>query len=185
MPLVSAGAGNSDAFDPEPIRFPRESIPDYIGDALLGEFQDLFRDWSGRGGGLGCFKSFPLFQTCDLLDDRLAGVLNLSQKLEFLPLGRSLRESLSNNVRIAKAFDKFPRPILRFSEFGQDGGGIDAGQCKPFRVRESVKRLLSKSLRRRRCGGVKWVVGPCCASLCRSDFGGRPTRELLGEGRSR
>ncbi len=42
-----------------------------------------------------------------------------------------------------------------------------------------------RSLRRRRCGGVKWVVGPCCASLCRSDFGGRPTRELLGEGRSR
>ena len=43
----------------------------------------------------------------------------------------------------------------------------------------------TRSLRRRRCGGVKWVVGPCCASLCRSDFGGRPTRELLGEGRSR
>ena len=50
-----------------------------------------------------------------------------------------------------------------------------------------VERLYTeaRSLRRRRCGGVKWVVGPCCASLCRSDFGGRPTRELLGEGRSR
>ena len=43
----------------------------------------------------------------------------------------------------------------------------------------------ARSLRRRRCRGVKWVVGPCCASLCRSDFGGRPTRELLGGGRSR
>ena len=44
---------------------------------------------------------------------------------------------------------------------------------------------VPRSLRRRRWGGVKWVVGPCCASLCRSDFGGRPTRKLLGEGRSR
>ena len=62
--------------------------------------------------------------------------------------------------------------------------------------RKRVRRLMRllglqaifqrpRSLRRRRCGGVKWVVGPCCASLCRSDFGGRPTRELLGEGRSR
>ena len=42
-----------------------------------------------------------------------------------------------------------------------------------------------RSLRRRRWRGVKWVVGPCCASLCRSDFGGRPTRWLLGGGRTR
>ena len=48
-----------------------------------------------------------------------------------------------------------------------------------------IQRDSARSLRRRRWGGVKWVVGPCCASLCRSDFGGRPTRELLGEGRSR
>ena len=47
------------------------------------------------------------------------------------------------------------------------------------------EQIVPRSLRRRRWGGVKWVVGPCCASLCRSDFGGRPTRKLLGEGRSR
>ena len=107
--------------------FPGEGVPDYVGDALLGELQDLLRDRSGRGSGLGRFKRFPLFQTRDLLDDRLAGILNLLQKLEFLPLSRSRRESLSNNLRIAKTFGKFPRSFCRFSELGQNGGGFDAG----------------------------------------------------------
>ena len=34
----------------------------------------------------------------------------------------------------------------------------------------------ARSLRRRRCCGVKWVVGPCSDLSCRSSFGGRPTR---------
>ncbi len=33
-----------------------------------------------------------------------------------------------------------------------------------------------RSLRRRRCRGVKWVVGPCSDLSRRSSFGGRPTR---------
>ena len=36
--------------------------------------------------------------------------------------------------------------------------------------------MSARSLRRRRCCGVKWVVGPCSDLSCRSSFGGRPTR---------
>ena len=68
---------------------------------------------------------------------------------------------------------------------GMNAAIVSSGQPEPFTVVVGSPSHHPRSLRRRRCGGVKWVVGPCCASLCRSDFGGRPTRELLGEGRSR
>ena len=111
------------------------------------------------------------FLGAEHLDER-PGVLLVEE--QFLVVVDDQRELLLEDVGLL---------VLEFDDL-PIFDGEDLGYAK-WRGDATTSPGNPRSLRRRRCGGVKWVVGPCCASLCRSDFGGRPTRELLGEGRSR
>ena len=58
--LVAPCAGDSHPLKVQAVRLPGEGVTDDLRNALLGEFEDLPCNWSGRGGDLGRLKRFPL-----------------------------------------------------------------------------------------------------------------------------
>ena len=58
--LVAPCAGNSHTLKVQAVRLPGEGVTDDLRNVLLGEFEDLPCNWSGRRGGLGRLKRFAL-----------------------------------------------------------------------------------------------------------------------------
>src|SRR5260370_30102839 len=92
---VAPCLGNRHALQVQAVRLAREGVPDYLGDVLLRELQNLLCNRSRSGGALSNFERLALFQAPDLLDDKLPLTLNLLEKLNLLSLGRDSREALS------------------------------------------------------------------------------------------
>ena len=94
----------------------------------------------------------------------VAGVLDLMQKLEFMPFGSGSRQSVSNDVRIAKTLGQVSCCVRCVSELRQNVVGLDTGQGKSLRVRDRFARLRFGFL----VPGEQFPISP--GQVCMSRF---------------
>ncbi len=85
---VRTGPGDGHSLEPKPVRLASERVADHLGDALLGEFEDLLRDSGRRGGTLGGSSASRSFNRAISLTMACRELLDLLKQFKLRPPAR-------------------------------------------------------------------------------------------------